>query len=162
MMENILNMVTINSSPESNTDSYFLDYSRHFPFRLRDALLPSDSTGYVYCLHSLRNPDFTYIGQTENIRQRLREHNSGHGARDTCRFEDAPFAVAGYISGLVGYSKSHRMSLEAKWRRYRNRLSDDNVMNILDQGDRIVREENIYKESAGYPERINFVKMYND
>ena len=54
------------------------------------------------------------------------------------------------------------MSLEAKWRRYRNSLSDDNVMNILDQGDRIVREENIYKESAGYPERINFVKMYND
>lgn len=32
---------------------------------------------YVYLLRSLSNPEETYIGVTENLNERLDEHNSG-------------------------------------------------------------------------------------
>ncbi len=39
---------------------------------------------YVYLLRSEAKPDKTYIGQTEDLKTRVREHNaqkSGHGAK---------------------------------------------------------------------------------
>ena len=33
---------------------------------------------YVYTLESLSNPSQIYTGQTQNLKQRLKEHNSGH------------------------------------------------------------------------------------
>jgi predicted GIY-YIG superfamily endonuclease len=32
---------------------------------------------YVYILRSLSNPDQTYVGATENVDQRLEDHNAG-------------------------------------------------------------------------------------
>ena len=32
---------------------------------------------YVYLIRSLKNPDFTYIGHTDNFEERLKTHNSG-------------------------------------------------------------------------------------
>jgi len=32
---------------------------------------------YVYLIRSKRNPNRTYIGSTENLKQRLKTHNSG-------------------------------------------------------------------------------------
>ena len=32
---------------------------------------------YVYLIRSISNPNQTYIGNTENLRQRLETHNSG-------------------------------------------------------------------------------------
>ena len=32
---------------------------------------------YVYLIRSISYPDFTYIGNTVNLRQRLETHNSG-------------------------------------------------------------------------------------
>jgi putative endonuclease len=32
---------------------------------------------YVYFLRSLKNPNQTYIGHTDNLQQRLETHNSG-------------------------------------------------------------------------------------
>ena len=33
---------------------------------------------YVYTLESLSNPSQIYTGQTQNLKQRLKEHNSGN------------------------------------------------------------------------------------
>ena len=160
MMENVLEMLTINSTGNPEM-AYTLDYPTHYPFRLRDATLPSDSTGYIYVLISYRNPHFTYIGQTQNLRQRLRRHNSGHGAYGTSRPEDRPFAIAGYISGLVHYTKAHRMSLESQWREYRNQLTDDSRINIIAQGERIVHDQNANAQRMDNPDRINFVRLFS-
>ena len=160
MMENVLEMLTINSTGNPEM-TYTLDYPTHYPFRLRDATLPSDSTGYIYVLISYRNPHFTYIGQTQNLRQRLRRHNSGHGAYGTSRPEDRPFAIAGYISGLVHYTKAHRMSLESQWREYRNQLTDDSRINIIAQGERIVHDQNANAQRMDNPDRINFVRLFS-
>jgi putative endonuclease len=32
---------------------------------------------YVYLIRSLSQPDYTYIGHTSNLKQRLETHNSG-------------------------------------------------------------------------------------
>ena len=161
MMENILQMVTINSDGPQEME-HSLNYHTHYPFRMRDATLPSDQTGYVYMLISWANPDFTYIGQTADLRNRLRQHQSGHGARGTSRPEDRPFAIAGYICGLSHYTPAQRMSLESQWRYYRNNLSagQDTPMNILRQGERLVIDQNRSAEMNGIPERINFVCLW--
>ena len=72
MMENILSALTINTidSDENNTTA-IVDLPEHYPFNIRYAVLPSDSTGYIYVLISKNNEDFTYIGETENLRQRF-------------------------------------------------------------------------------------------
>jgi putative endonuclease len=50
---------------------------------------------YVYCLTSIADPSRRYIGYTENLRQRIADHNRG------CCPATAPFRpwrVKGYIA----------------------------------------------------------------
>ena len=50
---------------------------------------------YVYCLRSLRAPRFRYVGFSEDLRQRLKDHNRG------CNPSTAPFtpiSLEGYIA----------------------------------------------------------------
>ena len=72
MMENILGALTINTvESDTNNNTATMDFLEYYPFRIRYAVLPSDSTGYIYILISKNNEDFTYIGETENLRQRF-------------------------------------------------------------------------------------------
>ena len=161
MMESILDMVTINSD-RNREAPHTLRFAQHYPFRLCDASLPTDSTGYVYLLHSYSNPNFTYIGQTKNISQRFRQHQSGHGARGTERLEDRPFYVAAYITGLIHYTNVKRMSLESQWQYYRDRLvvaGNDDPFQIIAQGERVVNDQNANADTIGSPDRINFIRM---
>ena len=161
MMENILDMVTINSDG-NHAAPHTLHYAQYFPFQLCDATLPTDSTGYVYLLVSYSNPNFTYIGQTQNLSQRFRQHQSGHGAVGTERAEDRPFYVAAYITGLIHYNTTKRMALESQWQHYRDQSigrGDDDVFSIIDQGERVVRDQNANAVVNGSPDRINFVRM---
>ena len=121
--------------------------------------MPTDSTGFVYLLISFRNRHFTYIGQTENIVQRFWQHQSGRGAVGTERVEDQPFAIACYITGLVHYTKAQRMGLEQQWRHYQNQLDNDDVFNIITQGERLVNDQNNNAVINGTPDRINFVRL---
>ena len=160
MMESVLNMVTINSNGPTEMPQHTLPFTDLYPFTLRgSSVLPTDSTGYVYLLISFRNRHFTYIGQTENIVQRFRQHQSGRGAVGTERVEDQPFAIACYITGLVHYTKAQRMGLEQQWRHYRNQLDNDDVFNIITQGERLVNDQNNNAVINGTPDRINFVRL---
>ncbi len=162
MMENILSIVTINGTDaDANAFPwrYELDIPRNFPFRVCDAFLPTDDTGFVYILISLRDESFTYIGETDSIVNRLRNHNSGHGAIGTANPADRPFAVAAYISGLAHYDRRQRMSLENQWRYFRNNLDVDDPFEIINQGRRIVQNENAAAARMNRPEIINFVRL---
>ena len=164
MMENILDVLTINPAPDNNDDTdtrvhSVIDYPRNHPFGPRYASLPSDDTGFVYLLCSENNLDFTYIGQTQNIRQRFREHQSGNGAFGTSRRKDQPFFLAGYISGLTGYNESDRCHLERRWRTLRNNLPIDSVANIMDCGSRIVDDINASAHDMGSEVRATFHRL---
>ncbi len=50
---------------------------------------------YVYILRSVSRPDKTYVGLTEDLRERLRRHNSGGGVH-TSRYK--PWKVETYIA----------------------------------------------------------------
>ena len=164
MMENILDVLTINPALDNNdgTDTRVrsvIDYPRNHPFGSRYASLPSDDTGFVYLLCSENNLDFTYIGQTQNIRQRFREHQSGNGAFGTSRRKDQPFFLAGYISGLTGYDDADRCQVERRWRNLRNRLPINSVANIMDCGERIADEINAVAHDGGSEVRATFHRL---
>ncbi|MFH1581039.1 MAG: GIY-YIG nuclease family protein [Pseudomonadota bacterium] len=67
---------------------------------------------YVYMLHSIPNPDQTYIGFTENLKTRLASHNSGQSSH-TAKFK--PWELITYLAfsnrskalSFEKYLKSH-------------------------------------------------------
>jgi len=67
---------------------------------------------YVYMLHSIPNPDQTYIGFTENFKTRLTSHNSGQSPH-TAKFK--PWELITYLAfsdrskalSFEKYLKSH-------------------------------------------------------
>ena len=106
----ILTTITINQN-DVIADDHIFDYDAVYPFRLNDGnIIPTDTTGFVYCLVSLRNHDKIYIGQTKCLSQRLIQHNSGDGSMSTQDIYNRPWAVASYICGLSHMTKIERMS----------------------------------------------------
>ncbi len=86
--ERILGLITLNKDGPI-PQLLLTDYHRDYPFTIRDILIPTESVGFVYIIISKSNPNFTYIGQTQNISQRLDSHNRGHGAIDTACIDGA-------------------------------------------------------------------------
>ena len=160
MLENILNALTINTiESDTNHNTSTVDFPENYPYKLWFTVLPSDSTGYIYILISKNNEDFTYIGETENLRQRFRQHQSGHGAFGTSNPADEPVYVSEYITGLAHFDTSQRMSLEHDWRIHRNNLNDNCVSNIVNCGERIVSDVNVSAIELGNPNRLVFVRL---
>ncbi len=95
---------------------------------------------------------WTYIGQTENLRQHLCKHQSGHGAQGTRGIRG--IQLAGFISGIS--SESERLYLETKWRRYRNNLHDDYPFNILAAGERLICNKNDFNTRHGIAHKVGF------
>lgn len=155
-LERILNMVTLNRDPDAMQQPLMYD-APSYPFSIRDAVLPSDSTGFVYILVSLVDPTFTYIGETQNIVQRLINHQSGHGAIGTATPGLRPFAVAGYICGLGNYTELQRKGLENNWRIYRDQLQIDDPYLIIQQGNRVAQDENAAARARDIHDQVNFV-----
>ena len=107
---NILSLILLNTNAvqEQNT----LELCNSYPFCLNDGtILPTDSTGFVYCLISKKYFDHIYIGTTKSISQRLIQHNSGTGSSSTQNIRYRPWAVAAYICGLGHMSIAERMTL---------------------------------------------------
>ena len=78
----ILSAISVNGSDNALEERTF-DYPRAYPFRKRDADLPTDTTGYVYCLYSRPKPRLMYIGQTGYLAQRFEQHQTGSGSAGT-------------------------------------------------------------------------------
>ncbi len=88
-------------------------------------MIPTEYVGFVYIIISKSGPNFTYIGQTQSIIQRLDSHDRGHGAIDTACIERLPYALVGLISS-VGLDASVRMAVEKKWRLLREQSLSHN------------------------------------
>ena len=114
--QKVLDVITISSDNPSRNDTT-LDFPEIYPFRLNDGnILPTDNTGFVYCLISVRHKEKIYIGQTQCLSQRLIQHNSGHGSNSTQDIRYRPWAIAGYICGLSHMLKIDRERLERNWK----------------------------------------------
>ena len=104
-------------------------------------LIPTETVGYVYILISTRDGNFTYIGQSKNISQRLDAHNRGHGAINTTPIELHPYALAGLISS-VGLDASVRMGLEQRWRVLCEQSITDSPYRIVKLGESVAQHHN--------------------
>ena len=63
---------------------------------MADQRLPEDRiVYYTYVLESIRKPDTRYIGQTSDLRRRLKQHNAGEN-RSTARHR--PWKLKLYIA----------------------------------------------------------------
>ena len=64
---------------------------------------------------------YIYIGETKKLSQRLKQHNSGHGASGTTPSAYRPFCLFAYI---CGFDCNHQLMLhiEHQWKVYRDRL----------------------------------------
>ena len=62
--EHVLDLITVDRQENDQNHNIF-DFPKVYPFRVCDISLPTDQTGYVYCLVLKRYMDHIYIGTTE-------------------------------------------------------------------------------------------------
>ena len=77
---------------------------------------------------SVKQRTFTYIGTTDCIRKRIRQHNNGYGAQTTSPVSLRPYSVMAYICGFDGEKKQLRYHIERQWKIKRDylRLNENN------------------------------------
>ena len=101
-MRNVLNK----GSGEGEVTSY--DY-KDYPFYPYTIQLPSDHSGFVYIIFSLSDNSTTYIGETNNLSKRIKQHNSGFGgSKQTNNNNLRPWALFGFVSGFEGRRADQR------------------------------------------------------
>ena len=100
-----------------------------YPYDFNFVELPECHTGYVYFLISLSGGRKSYIGQTFDIKTRLRQHNSGHGTSFTD--ENRPWALYAYIIGFDN-NRHMMMSIENSWQYLRTAAINDGDRNPKD------------------------------
>ena len=139
-MENILQVVTINHEENENQRNNLqrgeMDHSS-FPYQPSQVSLPTDASGYVYMLISLRQKDYFYIGKTFDLHQRLRAHQSGYGSISTQPEHLRPYAYFAFVCGFDG-NNSLMYYLESKWK--------ESVVRIRNRG---IRDARIWAAEGG-------------
>jgi len=83
-----------------------------YPYRPRDSKLPDAACGFCYLLVDSMSWAITYIGQTMDLPRRVRDHNSGNGARETRG--RGPWLLAAYVVGFDGDETAMR-EFENDW-----------------------------------------------
>ncbi|CAB9511976.1 unknown protein [Seminavis robusta] len=97
-----------------------IHYAQH-PFRTKDAEIPSNCSGFAYILVSQAQPDVTYIGETQNLRERLTLHYQGSACSQTSIEHLRPWGMLAFVAGFE-FSKSRRKSFESRWKALRDAL----------------------------------------
>jgi len=101
----------------SNQPSSSLNLANLSPFTPRKIELPPGEVGFVYLLVSTKDVTSTYVGQTSDLRRRLREHNSGSGSYLTNQIHLRPWGVLCFATGfsdLTDKNRAERIDLEEK------------------------------------------------
>jgi hypothetical protein len=62
--------------------------------------LPAGSRSYVYLLVSITNPRICYVGETDDLKQCLRRHNTGYGDTRTRPTNLHPWGVYAFVCGF--------------------------------------------------------------
>ena len=105
-------MDSINGERNGGFASTF-DYPS-YPSRIAETPLLECDNRFVYMLMSMKLSLFLYIGETECIRTRLSQHNSGNGSSMTTPLHLRTCAVIAYICGFDGNNVLGR-SIEIQW-----------------------------------------------
>jgi predicted GIY-YIG superfamily endonuclease len=95
-----------------------------YPFRAIDYDVPTSSCGCVYLIQS-RNPTMnhvTYIGETKNLKRRIKEHNDLRGSDSTSNVVMLPWALICFITGFDAGSIVSPRQIEQLWKVERDKL----------------------------------------
>jgi len=145
-IEELLKRLSVNPSGATIPCRNVINYADLYPYRACDIILPRDTSGYVYMIASVKHPDRTYIGQTQDLCRRFYEHNKGHGAQGTEDLNHRPYFMVAFICGLSHMTESGRTALEEKWKLHINsairahRCQD--LFSRVMQGERVVMDYN--------------------
>ena len=138
-----------------------VDVADTFPWRISDQWIPTANSGVVYLLISTPQPEQMYVGTTENLAVRMKEHNRGYGAEGTACPDYLPWAVAAYMTNMAHLTRSERYSIEAQWQELNQRSliqRRGNLEQMIENGRTILNEHNRYH--ANTPDReITYVVL---
>jgi hypothetical protein len=110
----------VNNMTRSGEEAHILHPLRHLPYNLHQNIIPLSSTGYVYCIMSMRDRSHTYIGCTTNLKRRIQQHNTiNGGSRSTRDVTLKPWGCIGFVVGFDDNVTKERF--ESHWQRTRNR-----------------------------------------
>ena len=134
--------------------------------------LPNDRIGYVYCLVSTKFPERGYIGQTNVLQRRLREHNSASN-QDTQTGQDQlkPWIVAAFVCGFPELADSQinlnaRLNFESQVRDrmnffYVRKRREMNSLELRTTLEEVMQEINADPSASRFPPntKLRFVEM---
>ena len=109
-MNRIVEILTSKSSGKKSTP---FSLTVH-PFRQQDIPIPNDRSGIVHCLVSIHEPSSIYVGFTQDMNQRLRQHNSGIGSKASSDPSKRPWGLLAYVTGFQ-YNRSTMRQFELRW-----------------------------------------------
>jgi len=112
-MDYIINCLTRSSQ---DYISPIINFPSVLPFHLCTAEYPKQDDvghGYVYVIISIPRPSISYIGQTQDLHQRINQHNRGWTQHWTNSITLRPWACMAYVVGFA--SKRHRLHFESLW-----------------------------------------------
>jgi predicted GIY-YIG superfamily endonuclease len=145
-IEELLQRLSVNGSGPTMPGQNIINYADLYPYRTCDIILPRDTTGYVYMIASVKHPDRTYIGQTQDLCRRFYEHNKGYGAQGTEDPIHRPYFMVAFICGLSHMTESGRTALEERWKLHINNAIRANhcrdLFSRVMQGERVVMDYN--------------------
>ena len=153
MMESIINQLSISPhSKEKQWEKPVLNIAQDYPWKMRSYTLPLSYVGYVYLLVSIKRRDKFYVGMTKrNIAERLREHNSGVGSKETKNADDMPWACIAFISSSNNKNCMESLRhLEHKWQHFNSetkRRMMCGAFECIENGEKIVQDYNSEQES---------------
>ena len=84
------------------------------PFRPKDIPLPQDNSGVVYLIVSSVETRAIYVGYTQDMLKRLKQHNSGYGSSESSNPLYRPYALFAYVSGFE-YDVRTMKRFESMW-----------------------------------------------
>lgn len=154
MTENILKQLSVSAfDSDENQNNIVVNIARECPWRMKSYTLPLSHVGYVYLLMSYKRQDKFYVGQTDrNIPCRLREHNTGRGAKETRNPAHMPWAPVAYITCTGSNTQVKNLqSLESSWQgfnAYTDAKGESNLRNCIENGERVIRDHNRYITEA--------------
>jgi predicted GIY-YIG superfamily endonuclease len=131
----------------TNSTNCVIEPLEYLPYNVISTVIPSESEyGYVYLLLSLRDHNTTYVGQTNNLKRRVSEHNRGIGSKVTTASALRPWYPIAFITGFDAEDEHERLQIESSWQQVRNRSgkSSQNIIDILHAGKNLVAAKNEY------------------
>ena len=163
-MENILKLITI-IKDNNNTTTPSLDQNS-FPYRICDISLPQCKTGFVYYLMSVRNKEYTYIGECKCIVSKLYDHNSGYNNINVTPVHYRPYAIMGYICGFNGENKELQQYIRNRWKEKRDILIEEgynDTKDMIKAGKDVINEldESTYQNVISELRFIELFKKYD-